>query len=511
MIYYAFSWVSDIVISQLNRIVSYRIYIIGGITKLIKAFAREHTPDDIVTVVDRDWGPGNGWNGIGFETVAIMPPLVMVIQKKDGLRRYLVGAGLSTDSSNKNARLGLEPHLLEQLDSTREGDHKRATDCLAKNGYHTVHDTGVERLLLVIESPADDGVPTSATQLWKESVPTYASQYYSNNIGIASLLCRAEIEPMDALSELADVASWRSTSGEPKRIVFSEGSSMDPNALVQVEERPHGWRTVSLTGGQVKNIFHGVYKIDHALQANGNGKHSVDASANIVEYIQAMAAVSLIAISGSNNSVIPAEPGKHSLRFLHHGLGAGTLPRLLRHCLGDNPSSEHVIVELDQAVVNAESLCVAADRNTKIHTGDALKFAEATPFNFDGILVDIFDANNRLPVPFYASDYLQRLRDEALTQNGFVVHNFHTNDNMADLGEQLVEATKAYAEVFESCYLIESIDSGPNGGNVILLATKQPFTRSLALEGLRARAHYGLAFDVSSRVKNARIMSSNSF
>lgn len=479
----------------------------GGITKLIKAFARDHTPDDIVTVVDRDWGPGNGWNGIGFETVAVMPPLVMAIQKKDGLRRYLVGAGLSTDSSSKNARLGLEAPLLDQLDSIREGGHQRAVECLAEKGYHLVHDTGVERLLLVIKPSADGGEPISTTQLWKDSVPTYASQYYSNNSGIASLLCRAEIEPMDALSELADVASWRSTSGEPKRLLFSEKSSLDPNARVQVEERPHRWRTVSLTGGQVKNIFHGVYKIiDQALPDNGNGKHPVDASANIVEYIQAMAAATLIAISGSNTSVNPAEAGKHNLRFLHHGLGAGTLPRLLRHCLGDNPSSEHVIVELDQAVVNAESLHAVTDRNTQIHTGDALKFTEATPCSFDAILVDIFDANNRLPSEFYSSDYLQRLHDEVLTQNGFVVHNFHTNENIANLGEQLVEATQAYTSVFESCFLIDSVDSSPNGGNTILLATKQPFTSSLALEGLKARAQFGLAFDVSSRVKNARII-----
>ena len=167
---------------------------------MIKAFTRDHTPDDIVTVVDRDWGSGSGWYGIGFETVAVMPPLVMVIHKNDGLRRYLVGAGLSTDYSNKYARLGLKRNMLEQLDTVGEGDHKRALGCLEKYGYYAVHDAGVERLLLVIKPLSHGRKSTTALQLWKESVPTYASQYYSNNTGIASLLRRAAIEPMDSLA-----------------------------------------------------------------------------------------------------------------------------------------------------------------------------------------------------------------------------------------------------------------------------------------------------------------------
>lgn len=69
--------------------------VVGAISKLLKAFTRDQQPDDIVTVVDRDWGPGNGWHGLGFETVHVMPPLAMAVSKEDGIRRHLVGAGIT--------------------------------------------------------------------------------------------------------------------------------------------------------------------------------------------------------------------------------------------------------------------------------------------------------------------------------------------------------------------------------------------------------------------------------
>ncbi|KAJ1445690.1 hypothetical protein M885DRAFT_400611, partial [Pelagophyceae sp. CCMP2097] len=40
--------------------------VVGGITKLLAAFSKDHRPDDIVTVVDRDFGSAAGWEKIGF-------------------------------------------------------------------------------------------------------------------------------------------------------------------------------------------------------------------------------------------------------------------------------------------------------------------------------------------------------------------------------------------------------------------------------------------------------------
>ena len=42
--------------------------VVGGISKLCKKFIQEAAPDDIVTVVDRDWGCGSGWHSMSFET-----------------------------------------------------------------------------------------------------------------------------------------------------------------------------------------------------------------------------------------------------------------------------------------------------------------------------------------------------------------------------------------------------------------------------------------------------------
>lgn len=158
--------------------------IVGGITKLVKALVREQNPDDIVTVVDRDWGTGSGWHALGFETVHIMSPLAMVVG--DGVRRHLVGAGIQTDNSKSKTkgRLGVPANVLEELSSIK--DSGKALTCLAGHGYHPIYDAGVERLIMVV--PKDDRVERPAVQLWKQSMPTYATSYYSNNSGIAALL-----------------------------------------------------------------------------------------------------------------------------------------------------------------------------------------------------------------------------------------------------------------------------------------------------------------------------------
>ena len=44
-------------------------HVVGGISKLLKAFIRQHKPDDIITVVDREWGSADkSWHALGFET-----------------------------------------------------------------------------------------------------------------------------------------------------------------------------------------------------------------------------------------------------------------------------------------------------------------------------------------------------------------------------------------------------------------------------------------------------------
>mmetsp|Transcript_1165 Transcript_1165/g.1839 ORF Transcript_1165/g.1839 Transcript_1165/m.1839 type:complete len:183 (+) Transcript_1165:1-549(+) len=147
-------------------------------------------------------------------------------------RRHLVGAGIrsssSSSSSNNNnddssssstpqpkgGRLGLPLEALDALDKIPDSSEATAAlECLSQYGFYPVYDTGVERLMLLVVPPNDDDdhsnnaiAITKATKgiagddnessciqsLWKSSVPTYASSYYSKNSGIASLLRSAE-------------------------------------------------------------------------------------------------------------------------------------------------------------------------------------------------------------------------------------------------------------------------------------------------------------------------------
>ena len=65
--------------------------VVGGITKLIRAFINEQNEssnpvDYIVTVVDRDWGGGEQWHSIGFDTLHVMNPLFMVVKENQTLK-----------------------------------------------------------------------------------------------------------------------------------------------------------------------------------------------------------------------------------------------------------------------------------------------------------------------------------------------------------------------------------------------------------------------------------------
>ena len=225
-------------------------HVVGGISKLIAAFNKEHSPDDIVTVIDRDWGTGSkSWHLLGFETVQTMPPLPMAIGE-DGIRRHLIGAGItpmdddassarvesSQNSSStlkgnghggsKSTRKGSRPGLprLVQESLARHCTAGEVRQFLASHRFFIVHDTGVERLMvLCVDGPPgrskhcgrstnhDDGIgdadnsagqqeySSTALEAWAHSVPRYGGRYYSDNPGIQLLLRSSE---QDRLSRL---------------------------------------------------------------------------------------------------------------------------------------------------------------------------------------------------------------------------------------------------------------------------------------------------------------------
>jgi hypothetical protein len=176
--------------------------VVGGISKLIKAFVRDIQPDDIVTVVDRDWGTASSWNSLGFVTCQNLPPLVMVVDVELGLRRYLVGAGLGKNATLSNGRIGLDAVTLTELDQTSTADD--ALLCLYRNGMFPVYDAGVERLIMLV--PGSDACrrrqvftatvnckcTTTVNYIWRQSTTQYSSSYYSDNSGVRALLAYAQ-------------------------------------------------------------------------------------------------------------------------------------------------------------------------------------------------------------------------------------------------------------------------------------------------------------------------------
>ncbi len=207
--------------------------VLGGITKLLARFCQELAPDDIVTCIDRDFGNGDGWGGIGFERVQVMPPLLMAIHKNRSHgnysnleRRYLVGAGVglskkdctcdrqninptSTTSSfsrNLSSRQGIDEDTFSEL--SQAANAEEGMNILIRNNYWPVYDAGVERRMLVVqkskmknhsESKMKDlglnGIITSnnssVLDLWNGSTPSFPDSYYSSNEGIEFLLKRA--------------------------------------------------------------------------------------------------------------------------------------------------------------------------------------------------------------------------------------------------------------------------------------------------------------------------------
>ena len=121
--------------------------VVGGISKLLSAFAREAEPDEIVTVIDRDWGEGGGWATLGFRPLRRLPPVTFFVGP-DGRRCHL-GAG-----SNPHRRR-LPPALqAEASEAEGEGGDALVERRLARRGYFPVSDAGAERHLLVLAPPA---------------------------------------------------------------------------------------------------------------------------------------------------------------------------------------------------------------------------------------------------------------------------------------------------------------------------------------------------------------------
>ena len=63
--------------------------VVGGVSKLLKAFIREHQPGDIMTYVGRDWSEGHMYEGLGFARVSETDPQWLWVDPAFGRRNLL--------------------------------------------------------------------------------------------------------------------------------------------------------------------------------------------------------------------------------------------------------------------------------------------------------------------------------------------------------------------------------------------------------------------------------------
>ena len=71
------------------------------------------------------------------------------------------------------------------------------------------------------------------------------------------------------------------------KLLFSQPSSLDKSAMVEVKERPGGWYTLGIAGGATKSIYHGIYK----LKTDENGQRVAEHSVLVAEHLRTMASV----------------------------------------------------------------------------------------------------------------------------------------------------------------------------------------------------------------------------
>ena len=124
--------------------------VVGGISKLIAAFRRDAKPDELVTVIDRDWGEGGGWSTLGFRPLRKLPPVTFYVGP-DG-RRCHPGSGPNPHRRRLPADIAT---AVQEMASEED-----ATRFLSTRGFFPVRDAGAERHLLILNPLSEKEVAT---------------------------------------------------------------------------------------------------------------------------------------------------------------------------------------------------------------------------------------------------------------------------------------------------------------------------------------------------------------
>lgn len=62
--------------------------VVGGLSKLIAHFVKHRNAQHIATYIDRDWSSGKGFEAIGFQHIAKLPPLPFRLDWQTGARHF---------------------------------------------------------------------------------------------------------------------------------------------------------------------------------------------------------------------------------------------------------------------------------------------------------------------------------------------------------------------------------------------------------------------------------------
>ena len=132
--------------------------VVGGISKLLKAFQRDADPDEIVTVIDRDWGAGDGWATLGFQPLKRLPPVTFYVGP-DGKRCH---PGVGPNPHRRRLPEDVHAALQSASDDEAEDQYAEADAAeafLGTLGYYPVRDAGAERHLLIV-TPREEREPS---------------------------------------------------------------------------------------------------------------------------------------------------------------------------------------------------------------------------------------------------------------------------------------------------------------------------------------------------------------
>lgn len=177
------------------------------------------------------------------------------------------------------------------------------------------------------------------------------------------------------------------------------------------------------------------------------------------DYVKAIAAVTDVTAAAG-------EP----LSALHLGGGGATLPRYLAEV---RPGTESLVVEVDPGVVamDREQLGLTETDGLRVEVADArVALAEEPAGERDLVVGDAFGG---LSVPWQLTTVeAMQLVDRALTDDGVYVANIIDNPPLGFLRAELATLDAVFPHV--ALLARDAVLAGEDGGNVVVLASRQP-------------------------------------